>query len=357
MRPITDFTSLQDAVNAEVALFVPPGEHVVSAPAVCLGKSLTLRGAGESSILRFTGAGDMLTFVGGPVRRGGDTLRLEALTFTAAGPACGAAVHARWHGPRETPMRSFTARDVTINGQGACGSGGATRNFRTGLRLTNAGNVGISGLHADACLEPGSAAIWLDTDEVCHATEVFIDGGCVLDKWEHGVIFAGAYEGLYFDNNCILSCVTGIASFSSYPGKPGIFVRGNHVNTRMCGVNIENGSQAVVSENLFYSQFGDFLRPYQAVRVGVGTAAYAMDMTIAANTLVRVDDRAPDSFGVVVAGGVAIENVLIADNKVNGYNVGAWLQPGTNGVRFTRTNDVRGARTRCYDEGLNIVET
>lgn len=356
MRSITEFPSFQDAVSAEVALWVPPGLHTVQYPVSCRGKSLSLVGAGDSSRLVFTGGGDFLTFDGGEVGRYGHTLSVRGVLIQALNN-CGAAIKATFSGDRDTPQRCVSLQDVTITGHNICGRDLVTYNFSRGVWLVNAGNVVMRGVHADACLAPGSVGVQIESDGVTHATEVFVHN-CILDKFDTGLVFGGTQEGLYFSDSTILSCVTGIAVASAYEGKPGIFVRGSHINTRMCGLNTESAAQIIVTDNLFYSQFGNGVQPYMGVRIGAGNAPYALDAIVRGNIFQKVDALAPESYGIMVAGGATVENVLIDGNKIRGYNFGGLLQPGSSGVYWTKTNEVAGATYPVYNQGSgNTVES
>lgn len=59
-----------------------------------------------------------------------------------------------------------------------------------------------------------------------------------------------------------------------------------------------------------------------------------------------------------IAGGAAVENVLIDGNKIRGYNFGGLFQPGSSGVYWTKTNEVAGATYPVYNQGSgNTVES
>ena len=347
MRPITDFSDMQAAVNAETALYVPPGEHRVR-PFVTRNRPLTLVGAGTQSRLVFEGDEEMLTFDGGQVNRDGPQLLLRDFAITTKRPArC--AVSARWAGRGRTQHRAYDISGVTIQGEGMVEGGGSF--FRQGLRLENGANGHLEAVRMEGDLAEDGVGVEIFTDEITHACEAVLDDVTVT-HYGTAVKVGGWFEGLHLVNSTVLSCVTAALFGGEHVGRPGVYSTGNHFNFRTSGIYLQGAVQAFVTGNLFYAQFGDGRRPYCAINTGSAPAAFPLDGKITGNTFVKVDDLAPDGYAVVVAGGLARENYIIDANHFTNWRHGIVLQPGARGVRVGRMNEF----TAVDHEVVNLGE-
>lgn len=359
VKSISDFPSVKAAIeSSEQALYIPPGNWGCAETCVVRNKPLTLVGAGDQSKIIFNGyQKDFLDFHGGSVHRDAPTLRLEKLRVQTIVPA-GRAITARYDGVSQpVAMRSVNMDAVSIVGYNTCGITPETQNFMTGIELINCNNSRLTGVMMDACLAPGSIGIRVDSTEDTHATETRINE-CTVDKFDTGIVFSGFQEGLYLNNSTIISTNTGLVCPTGFAGRPGLWVRGNHFNCRISGIYVQEMAQIFIESNLFYMMFGNGVSPYCAINTGADAPAYSKDGYIRNNTIFKIDNLAPDSYGIVVPGGNTEENFLIDGNKIIGFRHGIILQPGSNKVRVTNTNEFRGVQYKVIDQspGNNIVE-
>jgi hypothetical protein len=183
------------------------------------------------------------------------------------------------------------------------------------------------------------------------STDVTIQS-CIFDKMETASYVGGLIEGVHWLSCTLLAPVFGInVDLSEFlpGGKPGMYVRGCHINTPSWGVHFKNVSQWILSDNLFYSfpnqaAYGPY---YQGIFIesAIGSnpdvgAAYSVDGIIKGNIFMNAGGYgAGFCWAIHIAGSNALESILITDNRANGFSGNwAWLDTRTNGIRITDTN-------------------
>lgn len=357
---ITDDTvSIQNALNNATNLYFPAGNYKITSTLVSNNRTLVISGDGNASRIQSYAPLGAFKFTG-TMGRDGHEFHASKIMFQSmvdsdfAITAIFSTVNSWWSAGR-TPHRSIIFDGVSVTGTGACGTTAATTNFKKGFVFRNAGNAFIENCVLDACLTPGSVGIDYSSAQWEHTTEFFINN-CVVDKFETGVKFSEFSEGLYLNNCTLLSCVTGLEATSNFPGAPGVFVRGCHINSRMWGMRFSQVTQVIITDNLIYNMFGSGApAPYIGIHTGELTAAFPMDFMIRGNQFYKVDDQCGESYGIIIAGSSAQETMLIDSNRFTGYKFGVLVQPNANKVYCTPQNFYNGCMFNVYNQQTGRV--
>jgi hypothetical protein len=83
----------------------------------------------------------------------------------------------------------------------------------------------------------------------CHPSGALVHMSAI-SYCQVGISFQG-YEGGFAEMNNIVCCNYGV-EFNDSQGRPHLSARGNHINARIVGVKIVNGSEAFITDNLIY---------------------------------------------------------------------------------------------------------
>ena len=186
-----------------------------------------------------------------------------------------------------------------------------------------------------------------------HPTELIVESSFIsLTKV---AIQADDMEGLFVDTCNIVGNNIGVRA-SGLLEFPHVYISGSHINSDLEGIRIDKMFEAIISDNLIYTQQGT------AVGIGVNIADGAQFFSILGNTFENLKVDVASNCIIIDEGskGLIDANTFRRADSVDTFEagVGVWLTVNSSLVTVTDTNKYDSTTDIIFDEGTsNIAAT
>ena len=260
----TQAINLAIQASKDKVLYFPAGIYVISSQLKINLGSIYIKGDGKGiSILKWTTQNGGIEFKGGNHVSSNDLriFSIEQITLTTT-KIGGTALYLDWAVNNANPQKKTIVNNIEIRGWDQYGSN--LNGWENGIITNNGGGLSISHIDILGIRKISSAGIIIDSKAGSHPIRHFLNNVYIL--WhDHGILFQGPNEGIYFNTFEIVGCRLGIkvVPAPNTNGAGTVYnITNGHIDFNENGMSFTDANEVKISNiALFHGENGGNAQP------------------------------------------------------------------------------------------------